>query len=309
LQNRYRIAQNGLSKLNRNLQSNQVIIARYTAEVSTIPRQVQELEAQLNSIQSSTGSAGQTVNDDQIPNPNKPPPLQAGPTGRVITPPATTTPTNATQPDVGVASTGVDQPTKTFDTTQATYDGVSGQTMSVPSVNFNSNSTVDISADPNTNIGNESIIPFLCQALEEESNLDVQFCIMDAMIAINRSTPQSVMSETSQSNKYNIVQPQNVQIIEQGDGIIHNYATPQNLAEAAQEIQQLISQLTQTYPTNTEIEKQTFVAQVDAEIKKNSRLRSILITGGIELIKILCPPLGIPIEMGKKWLETANLSE
>jgi hypothetical protein len=132
---------------------------------------------------------------------------------------------------------------------------------------------------------------------------------MDAMIAINRSTPQSVMSETSQSNKYNIVQPQNVQIIEQGDGIIHNYATPQNLAEAAQEIQQLISQLTQTYPTNTEIEKQTFVAQVDAEIKKNSRLRSILITGGIELIKVLCPPLGIPVEMGKKWLETPSLSE
>ena len=46
-----------------------------------------------------------------------------------------------------------------------------------------------------------------------------------------------------------------------------------------------------------------------SEIKKNSRLRSSLITGGIELIKILCPPLGIPIEMGKKWLETANLSD
>ncbi|MCZ8065764.1 MAG: hypothetical protein ACK5QJ_19540, partial [Microcystis sp.] len=97
----------------------------------------------------------------------------------------------------------------------------------------------------------------------------------------------------------------------QGDqkAVQHNYATPQNLAEAAQEIQQLISQITQTYPTNTEIEKQTFVAQFDAEIKKNSRLRSILIPGGIELIKVLCPPLGIPIEMGKKWLETANLSE
>ncbi|MBE9244988.1 hypothetical protein IQ223_10710 [Microcystis aeruginosa LEGE 00239] len=97
----------------------------------------------------------------------------------------------------------------------------------------------------------------------------------------------------------------------QGDqkAVQHNYPTPQNLAEAAQEIQQLISQLTQTYPTNTEIEKQTFVAQVDAEIKKNSRLRSILITGGIELIKVLCPPLGIPVEMGKKWLETPSLSE
>jgi len=132
---------------------------------------------------------------------------------------------------------------------------------------------------------------------------------MDAIVLIHNLTSETPMSENPQGSKYNIVQPQNVQIIEQGDGIIHNYATPQNLAEAAQEIQQLISQLTQTYPTNTEVEKQTFVAQVDAEIKKNSRLRSILITGGIELIKILCPPLGIPIEMGKKWLETANLSE
>jgi hypothetical protein len=158
-------------------------------------------------------------------------------------------------------------------------------------------------------MGNESIIPLLCQALEAENDLAVQFSIMDAIVLIDNLTSETPMSENTQGSKYNIVQPQNVQIIEQGDGIIHNYATPQNLAEAAQEIQQLISQLTQTYPTNTEVEKQTFVAQVDAEIKKSSRLRTILITGGIELIKILCPPLGIPIEMGKKWLETASLSE
>jgi hypothetical protein len=91
-------------------------------------------------------SAGQTVNDDQTPNPNKPPPLQAGPDGRVSVPPATTTPTNATQPDVGALSTGTDQPTKTFDTTQATYDGVSGQTMPAP--------TTD--SDTNTNVGKEA---------------------------------------------------------------------------------------------------------------------------------------------------------
>ncbi len=30
------------------------------------------------------------------------------------------------------------------------------------------------------------------------------------------------------------------------------------------------------------------------------------LAGGIELIKILCPPLGIPIEMGKRWLESAK---
>ena len=159
-------------------------------------------------------------------------------------------------------------------------------------------------------MGNESIIPLLCQALEAENDLDVQSSIMDAIVLINNLTSETPMSETS---KYDLrgANIANFADTVQGDqkAVQHNYATPQNLAEAAQEIQQLISQLTQTYPTNTEVEKQTFVAKVDAEIKKNYRLRSILITGGIELIKILCPPLGIPIEMGKKWLENANLSE
>ncbi|MEM7726547.1 MAG: hypothetical protein AAF208_09260 [Cyanobacteria bacterium P01_A01_bin.45] len=41
-------------------------------------------------------------------------------------------------------------------------------------------------------------------------------------------------------------------------------------------------------------------------MKTNSRVREILTSGEIELIKILCPPLGIPIEMDKKWLETAK---
>ena len=104
------------------------------------------LEASVS--QPPPASAGQTVNDDATDNPNKPPLLTAGTNGRVTTPPATTTPTNATQPDVGVASTGVDQPTKTFNTTQATYEGVSGQTMPAP--------PTDTASDTNTNVGNEA---------------------------------------------------------------------------------------------------------------------------------------------------------
>ncbi|MEG3435999.1 hypothetical protein V0288_02610 [Pannus brasiliensis CCIBt3594] len=94
----------------------------------------------------------------------------------------------------------------------------------------------------------------------------------------------------------------------QGDqkSVQHNYAPPQNLAESAREIQELLAQLSRTYPTDTDTEKEIFVAQVNEEVKKNSRLRSILLVGGIELLKILCPPLGIPIEMGRKWLETAR---
>ena len=134
LQNQYRIAQNGLATLNRNLQSNQAIIARYTAEVASIPGQVQALQAQLNAIQNvPPTTAGQTVNDDQTPNPNNPPPLQANPaTGRITTPSATTEPSNAEPPNVGVASTGIDAPTKTLNTTQATYEGVSGGALPVP---------------------------------------------------------------------------------------------------------------------------------------------------------------------------------
>jgi hypothetical protein len=159
-------------------------------------------------------------------------------------------------------------------------------------------------------LATEKVIPTLCQALEMEADLKVSFAIMDAIIIINDLKSSTPMSETP---KYDLrgANIANFADTVQGDqkAVQHNYATPKNLAESAQEIQQLLSQLAQTYPPNTEAEKEIFLAQVDAEIKKNSRLRNILIAGGIELIKILCPPLGIPIEMGRKWLETAKSSQ
>jgi|GEM_PF-2553950 len=91
----------------------------------------------------------------------------------------------------------------------------------------------------------------------------------------------------------------------------HNYAPEQkqSLADAAKEIQALLTQLSLNYPTTTPTEQQQLVAKVDEQVKTNSHLRDILLAGGIELIKILCPPLGIPIEMGRKWLETAERSK
>ncbi|MBD2578086.1 HEAT repeat domain-containing protein [Oscillatoria sp. FACHB-1406] len=78
------------------------------------------------------------------------------------------------------------------------------------------------------------------------------------------------------------------------------------LANAAAEIQQLLTQLNQTYPATTESEQQQLVRRVDEQVQTNTRIRGMFLAGGIELIKILCPYLGIPIEMGMKWLETAN---
>ncbi|MGB3654820.1 MAG: hypothetical protein WBA41_26940 [Rivularia sp. (in: cyanobacteria)] len=79
-----------------------------------------------------------------------------------------------------------------------------------------------------------------------------------------------------------------------------------NITESAKEIQALLAPLQATYPTKSDYEKQVFVNKFREEIKTNFRVQKILIAGGNELIEIVCQPLGIPIEMGKKWLETAK---
>ncbi|NEN96212.1 MAG: hypothetical protein F6K50_11915 [Moorea sp. SIO3I7] len=91
---------------------------------------------------------------------------------------------------------------------------------------------------------------------------------------------------------------------------INNYAPEQkqNLANAAAEIQALLQQLDQSYPNATEIEKQSALAvTLQQEIKQNqtfkARLRNALKEGGIEALKVLFAPIGIPIEMVKGWIE------
>ena len=82
-----------------------------------------------------------------------------------------------------------------------------------------------------------------------------------------------------------------------------------NLAETAKEIQELLAPLKAIYPTNSEYEKQVFVNKFREEIRRNSHVQEVLIAGKIELIKIICQPLDIPIHMGKKWLETAKRNQ
>ncbi|MGB3761026.1 MAG: hypothetical protein WBA07_32420 [Rivularia sp. (in: cyanobacteria)] len=79
-----------------------------------------------------------------------------------------------------------------------------------------------------------------------------------------------------------------------------------NINESAKEIQALLAALQTTYPTHSDYEKQVFVNKFREEIRKNLHVQEILVAGGTELIKIICQPLNIPIEMGKKWLETAK---
>jgi len=80
----------------------------------------------------------------------------------------------------------------------------------------------------------------------------------------------------------------------------HNYAPEQNLPEAAAEIQQLLAQLQQTYPGD-------IGSAVQQEIKRNpnfrDRLRNAFREGGLETLKVLFAPLGIPIEFVRGWIE------
>ena len=80
----------------------------------------------------------------------------------------------------------------------------------------------------------------------------------------------------------------------------------QSLAEATKEIQELLAQLNLNTPATNKAEEQTLVTRIIQAIQKVPNLRDMFLAGGIELVKIICPPLGIPIEMSKKLLEAAE---
>ena len=89
LQDRLQRARNGLANLDRNLQSNQALVVRYTQEVATIPGQVLALQAQLKSVLP-PASAADIVNNanrarDENANAKLPPqePVLLAPTGRI----------------------------------------------------------------------------------------------------------------------------------------------------------------------------------------------------------------------------------
>ncbi|MEG4850929.1 pentapeptide repeat-containing protein [Microcoleus sp. B5-D4] len=74
-------------------------------------------------------------------------------------------------------------------------------------------------------------------------------------------------------------------------GTQHNYATKQNLAEAAEDIKKLLQQLEQTYPTNTPSEKMVVVTEAIKQIEDDQTLKQRVLgalkSGGVEAIKEL----------------------
>ena len=82
--------------------------------------------------------------------------------------------------------------------------------------------------------------------------------------------------------------------------------TEQDLAIAAQKIQAILNQLAQTYPTTTEIQKQDFIHKFLERIESTPDLIKVILAGGIEWVKALCPFAGIPIEMSRSIYEAVK---
>jgi hypothetical protein len=80
----------------------------------------------------------------------------------------------------------------------------------------------------------------------------------------------------------------------------------QDLAEAAQKIQALLNQLAQTYPTTDEVQQQTFVQKFLEWVESTPDMIKVLLAGGIEGLKVLCPPAGIPVEMARRLYEAVQ---
>nr|WP_242036794.1 pentapeptide repeat-containing protein [Leptolyngbya sp. FACHB-321] len=93
--------------------------------------------------------------------------------------------------------------------------------------------------------------------------------------------------------------------------ILHNYAPKQRqtLAEAAAEIQQLLEQLSQSYPTTTQTEKMALVTKAVEAIEKNPTLKARVVgalkAGGIETLKELIdnPLVNVLLAALEGWQE------
>ncbi|RCJ26204.1 hypothetical protein A6770_26595 [Nostoc minutum NIES-26] len=107
------------------------------------------------------------------------------------------------------------------------------------------------------------------------------------------NNPGGISQNVSGGQVYGMQSMQGNQNEQSINNSITNY-TPeqrQNLAEAAADIQQLLQQLEQTYPTNTPLEKQVAVTEALRQIESNTTLKTRVIgalkAGGTEALKEL----------------------
>jgi uncharacterized protein (UPF0147 family) len=174
----------------------------------------------------------------------------------------------------------------------------------------------------------ERAIPNLCQALTDE-NEQVRINAVTALSILDESLAPSdivtililllrVPTAMSETSKYDLrgANISNFAETVQGDqnATQHNYATPQNLTEAAAEIQKLLEQLAQSNPAfGVEQDQTVAIETLHQEIRRDptlkSRLLNALKAGGTEALKLALenvfknPLIAISVETIKGWIE------
>jgi len=115
--------------------------------------------------------------------------------------------------------------------------------------------------------------------------------VTDQQPTINFIQPNSTIGNNLAAEGSNVKIQQNVQNV-----------TEQNRTE----LQALLIQLAQTYPVNTEPQKQTFIQKFLERIESTPGSVKVLLAGGIEGLKILHPAVGIPIEMLRRLYQAVE---
>jgi tRNA G26 N,N-dimethylase Trm1 len=172
------------------------------------------------------------------------------------------------------------------------------------------------SAESLGRIGSEDAVPALAQALEDVSTHVRQkaaealgkICSTEQLDNINLLEKLNQILKTMSDNPKVQIQFNGPVYGAAGnvEGNQNINAPEQDLSEAATEIQQLLNQLAQDYPT---ISEAIIVNSLKSEIKHNPTLKARLInalkSGGIEALKAIFnhPLVNVPIETIKGFLE------
>ena len=145
----------------------------------------------------------------------------------------------------------------------------------------------------------------ISQAFSQPRNL-----YLDVKPTMNQSQNQSQPSRNIKSNNYREINLHDQSTYVEGD--YHNSSNKQNLAEATQEIQQLLQQLEQTYDPETTSGKMQIATEAAKRIEGNpsqmERILSALQTGGVSALEQLLthPAASFFIAAAQDWQQTAT---
>ncbi len=134
--------------------------------------------------------------------------------------------------------------------------------------------------------------------------------ISDILSKISQGVSKMVSEDGKSGSKYNFPKANVVQIIENNHGNVTAKTVSSNSesSEALEQLSSLLSSLRAKYPAKSDAEIfeillngfQTMPQKNPQNWQSWQNILSILFAGGVEGIKIVCPPAGIPIEVGKR---------